>query len=100
MNNELISNKEIRNRVNYAMRKTQAKPDALLWIKTDSIDGVFDLDYISDVPIYHTDTEIINPHNLGFVFECPFIPIWRDERSNKESLTKDFVKYFGDEYYE
>ena len=93
-----MTNEEIKKRVLFALRKIKIVPDALLWINATS-EGVYDLDiYINHIPIYYTDIDIINIENLGVNIECPFIPIWRDECSNKPSLTKDFVKYFGDEY--
>ena len=94
----MMTIEEINNRLIFALSKFKEKPDYLLWLDGTSL-GTYDLPMFSNIPVLHIDCWIINPYNNATVgVECPFIPVWNNERSLYPSITKKFVYYYGDGY--
>ena len=93
----MMTIEEINSRLTFALSKCKQKPDYLLWIDGTSI-GTYDEPMFSNIPVLHTDCYIINPYNNAVTTECPFIPIWNNDRSNHTSITRKFVYYYGDGY--
>jgi ribosomal protein S2 len=72
------------NKVLAGIRAMNHKPDALLFI--DSTDQTYDEDYLSDIPVFHT--EYIHTDNET---ESSFIPIWKHEY---EGMWADIIKFY------
>jgi hypothetical protein len=55
---------------------------------------------ILGIPVYHFDLPVVYNYNYGMSIECPFMPIWKAARSDKQYKSKYFFQGWEDLNYE
>ena len=79
---------EILERMANGLRDLKEFPDALIF-STDE-DWVWDEETILGIPVFHTDIFVEFVWNSQISTDCPFLPIWKKERSCTPYKSKKF----------
>jgi hypothetical protein len=92
---------EIIERAAAGLRNMDEAPDAFMYAPINYDETWDDLENwnepeILGIPVYHFDCPIFYHYNGGLTIECPFMPIWKSERSDKQFMSKYFFQGWED----
>lgn len=94
-----MTHHELIERVAAGLRNMIETPDALVFSPTQP-DETWDEEYIMGIPVYHLDCPVVYWYNGGLTIECPFMPVWKADRSDKQYLSQLLFSGWEDLNYE